>query len=254
MHLKTDELIRLELDFDSGHIPPPFSHTYKLRITFGKHFIDTQLDLSYTDREELSEEEIFDEGFSLDDDYQFSGEIPKVWEAPWKELYAKSRWSNKKLDEEGGIKLLAKDAQGQIVRTVPANQQEWQIFAQDYIQAIYEINKKEAPLTIQFYEQEGAVANDYTLTVNFSIRKIEAKINGKNVPADWEQTKELLSNVYLPDYDYGMAKEQKPKRNGYFIETGDGLWHELGKGVINIDASYDAVTKIKEGFKALLPK
>jgi hypothetical protein len=252
MHLKTEELTRLEIEYNSGLVPPPFSHNFKLRISFGKNFLDTQLELKYTDREELSEEEIYEEGFTLDDDYTFAGEVPKVWEAPLKELYARSKWSNKKLDEEGGIRLLAKDGHGQLVRTIPVNQQDWQFFAQEYIQAIYELNKKEAPLTIHYLAQEAEGSFDYSLTLLFSIRKAEAVINGKKIAADWEKTRELLSNVYLPDYDYSLAKEKKPSRNGFFIETGDGFWHELGKGVVNIDDSFDAVGKIKAGFKTLL--
>ena len=141
MHLRTEDLTRIEIEYDSGVMPPPYSHIFKLKIGFGKNFLDTQLDLVYTDREEITEDEILNEGFSVDDDFHFQGEIPKVWEKPLRDLYAKSKWSNKKLDEEGGIKLLAKDSQGQIVRTIPLNQEEWQFLSQDYIQAIYEITQ-----------------------------------------------------------------------------------------------------------------
>ncbi|WP_291779054.1 hypothetical protein [Cecembia sp.] len=251
MHLKTEDLIRLEIDFDSGLIPPPYSHTFKLKIGFGKNFLDTTLDLMYTDREELTAEEIFDEGFTEDDDFHFHGEVPKVWEEPLKSLYSKSKWSNNKVTEDGGIRVLAKDRHGKISRTVPLNQQEWQLFTQDYIQAIYESSKKERPLQIQYLIREKDRETHIQLTMKFLLRKVEVNTNGKIQEADWEATKELLSFVFLPDYDYEKAKEQKPKNQGQFIECGDGYWHEMGKGVINIDDSFDAVAKIKAGFQKI---
>jgi hypothetical protein len=253
MHLKSDEIIRLEIEYDSGTVPPPFSHVFKLRVSFEKRFINTQFDLQYTDREDLPEEEILNEGFTLDDDYSYIGEIPKVWEQSFKTLYSKSNWSNKKmLDTSGGIKVLAKDRHGQITRTIPTNQEEWQYLAQEYIQAIYEINKKEVPLTLRYkiIPQEGEETN-YELTVRFSTRKIDLVVNGETKEADWEETKPLLSYIFLPDYDYGAAKENPPTKNGTYIDCGDGFWHEFGKGIVNIDDSFDAVSGIKEGFMKL---
>ena len=252
MHLRTEDLTRIEIEYDSGVIPPPYSHIFKLKIGFGKNFLDSQLDLVYTDRDEVSEDDILNEGFTMDDDYHFQGEIPKVWEKPLRELYAKSKWSNKKLDEEGGIKLLSKDSQGQIIRTVPLNQEDWQIFSQDYIQAIYEITHKEAPLTIHYIIREKETAYDINLVVRFSIRKMEVTVNGKVKEVDWDETKELLSFIFLPDYDYGMATESKPSQKGQFIECGDGFWHDMQKGVFNIDDSFDAISRIQQGFRKFL--
>lgn len=253
MHLKSDDIIRLELDYDAGTVPPPFSHVFKLKVSFEKNFINTHFEIHYTDREELTEEEILNEGFTLDDDYSFIGEIPKVWEKPFKTLYSQSKWSNKKtLDPSGGMKILAKDVHGQITRTIPGNQEEWQYLAQEYIQAIYEINKKEAPLTIKYkvIDRDGEEIS-YELTVRFSTRRIELYINGKAKEVGWEEAKPLLSYIFLPDYDYGIAKQTPPKKRGTYIDCGDGFWHEFGKGVINIDDSFDAISRIKDGFMKL---
>src|SRR5690606_27558409 len=170
MHLKSDDIIRLEIEYDSGSIPPPFSHAFKLKIRFEKDFINTQLDLQYTDRDEVTEEEIYNEGFTLNDDCNFIGELPGVWEKPFKILYSQSKWSNKtSLEEEGGIRLLAKDIHGKISRSIPANQQEWLYLSQEYIQAIYEISKKEAPLTVRYrHVNKHGQITDYELTVRFS--------------------------------------------------------------------------------------
>lgn len=252
MHLKSEDLIRIEIDFDSGSIPPPFSHTFRLKISFEKNFLNTQLDLEYTHREELTDEEILDEGFPLDGNYNYVGELHNAWEKPLKSLYLTSKWSNKKLDEdEGGVRVLAKDLHGKITRTVPLNQEEWQYLAQEIIQAIYETSKKEAPLIINFLKIDNDKTLEISLTMKFSIRKALATIDGQEKELNWEKTKELLSYVFLPDYDYDKAREGKPSKRGIYIDCGDGFWHEFGKGIYNIDSSYDAVSKIREGFLKL---
>lgn len=252
MHIRTEDLSSIEIQFDSGVVPPPYSHIFKLKINFSVKALETSLDLIYTDREELTEEEIFDEGFSLDDDFHFNGDISKIWEKPLKELYTASKWTNKSLDDEGGINLSLKDRQGKSSLVIPQNQQEWQILAQDLIQAIYETSKKELPLSLRYLIKTKTEETMIELTMKFSIRKVEIKINGKITEGAWDKTKDLLSYVFLPDYDYSKAKQQVPNHNGIFIDCGDGYWHELGKGVVNIDNSFDAVSKIKDGFQKLL--
>ena len=86
------------------------------------------------------------------------------------------------------------------------------------------------------------------MTVRFATRKNDLRINGEAIELAWEDSKDLLSYIFLPDYDYEVAKENPPTKNGSYIDCGDGFWHEFGKGVFNIDASFDAVTKIKEEF------
>jgi hypothetical protein len=250
MSITSSELIRLEVDFDSGIVPPPYSHTIKLKIKVEPNFLNVSYDLEYTQREELTEEEIYDEGFTLDDNYKYVGEISKNWEKPLKDLYGKSKWAvNKKSIEDGGVQLLAKDKNGQIFRSVPVNQADWQILTQEIIQAIYETNQTEAPLTIRYLSVRNNVSLLFTLTAKFSMRKIDFDVNGKKIDISWDEVKSLMSDVYLPDYDYDQAKEQQPIKNGDFIDCGDAWWHELGKGVINIDPEYDAVSKIKQFFR-----
>lgn len=252
MLLKSDDIKRLEIDFDSGILPPPFSHVFKIKASFEKGFINTQFSIRYTDRDELTEEDITLEGFSLDDDYDFIGEVPQAWEQPLKSLYANSKWSNKKeLDENGGIKVFAKDIHGKISRSIPTNQEDWHMIAQEFIQAIYEINQKEAPLTIRYKRITKETVSDYVLTVKFSVRKVIAEINGKIIDWDWEKSRNLLANIYLPDYDYERATDVTPKKRGQYIDCGDGFWHKFGNGVDNLDESYDAIAEIHRGFENL---
>ncbi|WP_209331933.1 hypothetical protein [Lunatimonas salinarum] len=250
MHLKSEDIIRLELDYSTGDIPPPFNHVYKLKLSFDRNFVNTQFDLTYLHREELSEAEITNEGFTLEDDFKFVGEIPKIWEAPFKKLYSQSKWSNQKqLGDNGGIRLLAKDLHGKLVRSIPSNQNEWQYLAQEFVQAIYEVSKRESPLQIRFKSITTDHVWLYDMTVKFATRKIDLSLNGSPLSLGWEEAKDLLANIYLPDYDYEIAKASEPTKRGNYIDVGDGLWHDFSKGVHNLDDAFDAKGQIQKHFE-----
>ncbi|WP_375582955.1 hypothetical protein [Cyclobacterium xiamenense] len=252
MHLKSDDITRLEIDYLTGDIPPPFSHVFKLKLSFSKNFVNTQFDIHYTEREELSPEEITDEGFTLADDYRYTGELPKLWENVFKKLYAASKWSNQKsLGEKGGIKLLAKDIHGKITRDIPLNQNDWYLACQDYIQAIYEISKKEAPLQIRFKEIQSEGEMLVQLLFRFSIRKVELLVNDQHRVLEWEEARELASLIFIPDYDYAAASEEHPTKPGSYLDCGDGYWHNFDQGIINLDPAFDAKGRVIAAFRGL---
>jgi hypothetical protein len=253
MHLKSDDIIRLEIDFITGEVPAPFSHIFKLKLSFSKNFVNTQFDIQYTDREYLSPEEIVDEGFTMADDYSYKGEIPKLWEEVFKKLYSASKWSNlKTVGEKGGIKILAKDMHGKLIRDIPLNQDEWYLTCQDYIQAIYEISKKEAPLNIRYFEIKNGEKTKVDLLYKFSLRKVIVDINGKEKVLAWEKGRELASLIFIPDYDYSIAEEKLPETAGKYLDCGDGFWHDYEKGIINLDPAFDAKAKILNNINELL--
>lgn len=238
----------LTLEYDSGIIPPPYSHVFHMELDWSGARLSVKLDLHYTDREELSEEEILDEGFTLDDDYHFEGELNSVWIEPIQALYQENKWSPRQLDE-GGIVLYP--GQESIPKT-PVNQEAWQLMAQDLIQAIYETNKKEAPLHINYRLVTNEESIDCKITVHFSDRNVILSKGEESESINWDYAIQLMKLIFTPDYHYEIAKEKPGTKRGAYIDCGDGLWHELGKGVVNIDPAFDAVGKIQERFEDLL--
>ena len=241
----------LVLEYDSGIVPPPFSHVFRLALDWSKGSFSAQLDLHYTDREELTEQEIFDEGFSLEDDYRYQGNVPSVWIGPVKQLLQATHWTKKSIDE-GGITLTPMEGTKSGGLKIPANQEEWQMMAQDLIQAIYELEKKEAPLTVQYRKVEREQISDLSLTIHFSNREAVVVREEVSKNISLEVAISLMKVVFMPDYRYEQAKDTPGNKRGSYIECGDGFWHELGKGVVNSHASVDAVGKIKAGFDRLL--
>lgn len=241
----------LVLEYDSGIVPPPYSHVFRLALDWSRGDLNVVLDLHYTDREDLTEEEILDEGFTANDDYSYKGELNTVWIKPLELLFNKSKWTNKDIDE-GGITVSPLENGNAEGVKIPSNQEEWQLMAQDLIQAIYETVKKEAPLQVRYRLVEGDVISDCSVTVHFSNREVIFDKTGTTRTINWEYAIQLMKIVFTPDYHYELAKEEAGKKRGAYIECGDGFWHELGKGVVNIDPSFDAVGKIKSGFYNLL--
>jgi len=241
----------LILEYDSGIVPPPYSHVFHMNLDWSENALKTLLELHYTDREDLSEQEILDEGFTLDDDFRFDGDLGKVWTKPIQELLSSSKWSGKSLDE-GGIRIgILENGKVKDYKT-PANQEEWQLLAQDLIQAIYESTNREAPLKVNYRNVTSDQTEDCSITVLFSNREVIFEKAGMKRNINWEYAIQLMKLVFTPDYHYDIAKESAGTKRGQYIDCGDGYWHQLGKGVVNIDPSFDAVGKIQEGFEDLL--
>lgn len=251
MKKSNDYVSGVVFEYDSGIIPPPYSNVYRLSLDWSSSELIAELELHYTDREDLTEDEILDEGFTLNDDYSFKGKLDSVWKKVVSIEFEKVKWSGKQLDE-GGLTLAALE-EGKIgAPKVPADQEAWQLFAQDIIQAIYETSKKELPLTVNYRQVTNEESIDCAITMNFSNREAVFISKDQSRIINWEYAVQLLKLVFSPDYNYEIAKEEPGTKRGSYIECGDGYWHELGKGVVNIDTSFDAVGKIKSGFENLI--
>ncbi|MEB2785075.1 hypothetical protein [Algoriphagus persicinus] len=250
MKKSNDHTSGIVIEFDSGIIPAPYSHVYRLSLDWSSSELMAELELHYTDREDLTEDEILDEGFTSNDDFSFKGTLDFVWKKVVSIEFEKIKWSGRQL-EEGGLTLSGIENNKPTSAKAPADQEAWQMLAQDVIQAIYETSKKEAPLTVNYRQVTNEESIDCSITMNFSNREAIFISENESRIINWDYAVQLLKLVFSPDYNYEIAKETAGTKRGSYIECGDGYWHELGKGVVNIDTSFDAVGKIKDGFENL---
>ncbi|PZX55717.1 hypothetical protein [Algoriphagus chordae] len=251
MKKSNDHTSGIVIEFDSGIIPAPYSHVYRLSLDWSNAELLAELELHYTDREDLTEDEILDEGFTANDDFSFKGSLDSVWKKVVSKEFEKVKWSGRQL-EDGGLNLAAIEDGKTSSAKAPADQEAWQMLAQDVIQAIYETSQKEAPLTVNYRQVTNENSLDCSITMNFSNREAVLVSNKESKVINWEYAVQLMKLVFSPDYNYEIAKETAGTKRGSYIECGDGYWHELGKGVINIDTSFDAVGMIKDGFENLI--
>lgn len=220
----------LIISFDTGPVPPPFCHKYSITVSKDESGLQCSLNLEYYDRDEITEEEVFDEGFSLDDDFQWEGPLPGLWENELKSKLSGTNWT-KKIDTEDGSTISVKISEsGKSELLYPADSRVWEVFAQEIIQAIFELGEKEMPLKIE-YLHVGDKNQKKGLSLNYSFARREVTVlttSSDTKAIDWKEGQKLMQYIYFFDFMPEGASDKVPNFPGDYINPGDGLWYVLG--------------------------
>lgn len=266
MNIDPQEVRTFRVHFDAGNmIPPPFHYTYELQVNLAEEDSGEDSIISYEvrylHREELTEDEILDEGFTLHDDWAWKGNLPLHWQKALLSQIEKQSWPKKpeKIEEgEAGllISLIGKDEQV-LFEGVPADIGSWEYFLQELIQAVYELAQREAPFELTYLEVDrGNETYQIELKASFAERSIRARElqddqELKSIQADWKLLKNLMKNIYIPDYDYENAREQTPKKRGKYLYTGEGLWFKFGESLTEPDPKSNSLERLEGSLKEL---
>jgi hypothetical protein len=256
MKINLDKLIAIAITYDNTIVPPPFSFIYQLNINLEKGRTKVDYQLNYTDRNEIDEEEILEEGFTLNDDFQWNGELPDLWQQEVKNFIAQTSWTAYQEEDEEILRFALLQEGSQPISVVPEDIKKTEYFLQELIQAIYEISQKERPLIIRY--KEIGPDNDTTfisIQPSFSQRSVRVtqrqnkQQQEKDIP--WHSLQYIFEAVYLPEYDYEKATPKEPVKPGKYIDNGEGIWFELGKGLKSPDNKQDALKKIEKILKQI---
>lgn len=250
---------KLTIHFEtSAQLPPPYSYQYVLTLTPSAQFLGVNLDLTYTHRDELDSDEIEAEGFSENDDYKWKGRLEKVWRDELEKLFDKTKLvENAIQDEEKDVLLLSIESHsGEGVKMAstekqqPKNLADWYYLAQELLQAIFETSEKERPFELHILDTTSQGSREAVLTASFRSRNAQVKrvVDGKSSLRfyPWQDLPSLMEILYAADWLTDIAATQKPKRNGLYVNPGDGLWYEWGKQIIEPGKGGKSLTKIKE--------
>ncbi len=253
--MKVEKLNQLELKFETADIlPPPFSHQILLTLDFKEKFIDTKFEIAYTYRDELTDEEILEEGFTGNEDLAWAGELSKAWEAPILNLISKSpeRFNTKALEEEQNFLEINinKSFKGN-----PQNQEAWEYLLQELTQAVYETYGKEAPFKMIFKKiDKDKSTSTFELNLHYTDRRVEAySITESSKTAKdlvWEEASDLLQNVFIGDFITDKAMKNEPKTVGKFLSVGDGFWYEFTKSLKNPNGNRAYIVNLYEMFES----
>lgn len=148
--MQTNNIKQIQIKFETADIvPPPFSHQVILTMDFEENAINTVFDIAYTYRDELSDEEILEEGFTGEEDLAWAGEISNAWKKPIFELltHTPEKPNQKALNEEQNFFEISIDSK---VYGNPKNQDRWEYLLQELMQAAYETYGKEMPFKLIF--------------------------------------------------------------------------------------------------------
>ena len=264
MSVAIESIHRLDIFFDAGeNVPPPFHYAYHLELTMRGDKLEANFDLRYLQREELTEEEILDEGFTFHDDWSWKGALPEVWLKTLQEQLQKSIWPNKPKEAQEGEAILEIQLISQPGEVLfagrPADVQSWEYFLQEMMQAIYEVAQKEAPLSLHYLEISRDEKNiEIWLDASFAERKASARQVGMDKPAkldvSWTALKKLLKTVYMPEYDYESAEAFPPTEPGRHISTGEGMWFTFGESLLEPGANTNSLDRLEAAIKELFHK
>jgi hypothetical protein len=232
----------------SDNIPAPFAHEYQMTFDTQKSEANCQLILQYFGREELTEDEIFADGFTLNDDYVWNGHLHKIWLIQLENLVKKSNWRKSDAPALSG-NWISLTIDG--VEKYPSNADDYEYLCQELLQAIFETSGKEAPLEIKYCQiYPDQHSHSWQLKVMFGIRQASLSITKgafvKERKLSWDVLKEELQWIYTADYLTEKAADAAPTRKGRYITFGDGLWYEFGKSAINPQGNSSFINQLQK--------
>ncbi|XWW45405.1 hypothetical protein JYG30_22160 [Fibrella sp. USSR17] len=227
----------LQIRFQSaGMIPAPYTHFYELQARpVGKNGLQIDFSITYTDREDLDEEDIVGEGFTLTDDFSWSGQLGSAWLPLIDRLVTTTKlgpFDETALDEEDDfLEVTIDSGTGQPIVGTPTDPEGFLYAIQELIQAIYEAGGKEKPFELSYLSFQRSGDSEVHLQAQFATRtvKLITVRNGQeqNRTLPWDQLRSLMSVVFAHDYIPGEGTPKPPKRDGHYLDVGGDEWHDI---------------------------
>lgn len=218
----------------SPNVPPPYAHRYDLFVDENPSHLVLSFDLKYLEREDLTEEEILDEGFTTNDDFSWMGKLNQVWKKEFESLLQKTRFAP--AAEEGDYIIYIesehkdKPGQGYVTKKYISD---WVYLIQEIKQAIYESEQIEAPLTIEYLHLEEGKETQIVLNGRFAEREFTVRVNNRPVEKwDWQVLQKTINLIYNDtEIDTEKMLKGRPRYEGYYLQLPGLGWYGLGKGI-----------------------
>ncbi len=225
------------------NVPAPFAHAIEINGEIvqnqagnnplgGTPQLSFSFELTYLDRNELTEEDLAEEGFTLNDDFSWKGTLPKIWAnivfgnlKSAKVLYIKELEPHQEFWEI--------DFDGKTF--YPKDTEQFKYLIEELQQAVFEKAKREAPLKLTYLKNQAGENFEVIIIASFVERNVSfQKINFNEVQDDtkmvaWEELNFILKNTFSGDFVDEFALKNRPAHKGLFLNIGTELWYEVGK-------------------------
>jgi hypothetical protein len=213
----------------SGLVPPPYACAVEIAIDKVHNGLNYTYELEYLDRESLSEEEIYEEGFSENDNLKFSGTLPLVWVTAFESLYDKTKpvYLTELKEEQAFWNI--KTGENQMY---PTNATSWENFLEEFKQAVLENKKVEAALHIKVKRIDEDGTAEYQIMAEFENRKLSIMQNKIEKVLAWNELSKLLKDYFAGELIPEKATENNPSKTGLYVDYGDGFWYQLGYALL----------------------
>lgn len=238
-------------------VPGPFAHYYSLRLDIrSEDELQAAFELVYKHREELTDEEIFDEGFTKEDDYNWKGQLPAIWISEFKEIFSSSKLIRKRDDSEyEDFVEIELEEDNKRVTVYPVDKERWTYFLQELMQAIFETGGREKAFELSYLDIAGDDQSGIDLVASFSRKTFTvSRHEGKTVNLEWSQLQNIMDTVYRAEFVADNALTSQPKKRGKYLSAGDGLWYQLGVAVLETSSKSKDLQKIEALFNTLAAK
>lgn len=216
------------------NIPAPFAHAIEINGSFNQE-LELSFELTYLDREELTEDELFDEGFSLADDFSWSGTLPKVWsDVVFGSLKSANELFIKSLEPHQDFWQV--DFNGKSF--YPKNTDAFKYLIEELQQAVYEKAGREASLKLTFLKNQSDENIEVFVSASFVERKLQLVRTNLNSGLSetkvlaWNELNFILKNTFSGEFEAEFAQSKKPLHKGLFLNAGDEIWYEVGKSLL----------------------
>lgn len=201
--------MKIELSYQTHHLPAPYAFSAVFHIQLKESRVSVDFHQTYLGRDDVSEEEILAEGFSLEDDFSWTGTLGSNWTRPIKAVVQSNKLDQPNEDfylhvsseEANGYPDLASD-----------------LIIQELLQAVLEAALREAPLFVHFFEKKLKTH----ISWEFSNRKV--LINNKEW--NWDESYELMKILYSFDFEE-LKPSKKPVNQS--VSFDEKKWFVLNK-------------------------
>ncbi|KAA0993100.1 hypothetical protein [Dyadobacter aurulentus] len=235
-------------------VPAPFAHYYAVKLNLvSDNELEVDFEIRYKDRDELSEDEIYDEGFTTDDDYKWQGPMPENWITEFEQIFTSSKMIRKREENEyeDFIEIELEENQKRVT-IYPVDKERWSYFLQEMMQAIFETSGREKPFELSFLEIESEKSTRLDLKASFANKSFTiSKNNGTPHDLEWTQLQQIMDTVYRAEFVADNAVDVKPSQKGKYLTAGDGLWYQMGVAVLETTSKSKDLSKIETLFSTL---
>lgn len=218
-------------------LPAPYAYFYTLTLRpVAGDALQVDLAITYPNRDNIDDDELIAEGYTRDDDFSWSGRLPKTWGQTIADIVGKTRLQpgdEASLGEDDDFWDVRLELGTQPTQGEPANADDWQYMVQELIQAAYESTHRERPFELTYLELGRAGGDaELHLKASFAERAVQVTQNRngqkRTDTQPWSVMQRVMNAVYSHDYDPDEAQAKRPKQAGHWLNLGNNEWYDIG--------------------------
>lgn len=210
-------------------IPAPYHFEALFEFkSFENDKLELSLHVQYLEREDFSSEELIAEGLSVEDKFEWSGDLPIIWKNRLALSFSKYKsGSCDPKDAEPFIAIEAANSSTYVPRFLDFEEN----LIQELMQAIYEVAGKEYPLFLGFqFKDENDTWNKYQGEMSFANLNFTYSNSSGQVEtiSDWDKLQDIVNTVFIAEFITDKALEDLKKSSSFAVFPGDGFWYIAG--------------------------